>query len=73
MSVTSDLRILYNQIQEISDCSAIAIYDNNIVVKFHYNVDTKSITLLEAFMGLKGIVTSCNKGVCITFNDKRRD
>lgn len=73
MSVTSDLRILYSQIQEISDCNSIAIYDNNIVVKFYYNVDTKTITLLEKFMGLKGIVSSCNKGICITFCDKGRD
>lgn len=73
MSVTSDLRILYSQIQEVCNCSAVAIYDNNIVVKFYYIVDTKSIALLEKFMGLKGVVTSCNKGICITFNDKRRD
>ena len=73
MSVTSDLRILYSQIQEISNCSSIVIHDNNIDVKFYYNIDTKTIALLEKFMGLKGIVSSCNHGICITFYDKRCD
>ena len=73
MSVTSDLRILYSQIQGICDCDSIVVYNDNIVVKFYYNVDTKTIALLEKFMGLKGIVSSCNKGICITFYDKGRD
>ena len=72
MSVTSDLRILYNQVKEISDCTSIGIYDNSIIVRF-FSIDTKSIALLEEFMGLKGVVKSCNEGVCITFYDKRRD
>lgn len=73
MSVTSDLRILYNQVKEISDCTSIAIYDNSIIVRFFVSIDTKSIALLEEFMGLKGVVKSCNEGVCITFYDKGRD